>query len=89
MTEKGGLVSTSRQIDGRYHTHIVMRNFHGQTPDDYHATVTRLNDDVQLVFFNRWKWWLKWRIRRRAIDRAFKRYDKRQAKLTVTEDRVF
>lgn len=85
---KGGLMSTGRHVKEGYHVHIIMRNFHGQISDDYHATVTRLSDGVGLIFMNRWKWILNWMIRPKAIDRAFKRYDKRQKKLAQIEDRV-
>lgn len=87
MSQKGGLMAVGKQVDERYHVHIVMQGF-SMTSDDYHATVTRLSDDAQLVFVNKWKWVLKWRIRRRALDREFKRYDKRKRKLSETEDLI-
>ncbi len=87
MKHKGGLVAVSRQVDGKYYVQIVMRGLE-QTSDDYHATVTRLSDDIQLVFISNWKWLLGWKIRSSALDRAFKSYDKRKRKLDVVEERV-
>lgn len=70
----------------RYHIKIVKRDFQGQTADDYHATVTRLSDGTELVWMATFKWWLKIKIRRGSLDRAFKGYDKRKAKLSEVEE---
>jgi hypothetical protein len=70
----------------KYHIRIVRRNFQGQTGDDYHATVMRLKDGQELVWMATWKWWLKIKIRRGALDRAFKGFDKRQATLSEVEE---
>ncbi len=88
MKKKGGLIAVSKHINNRYHVHIIMRGFHGQTSDDYHATVTRLSDDIQLIFISDWKWVLGWKIRPWALNRAFKYYDKHQKKLAKVEDWV-
>lgn len=70
----------------KYHVKIVVRDHQGQIKDDYHATVTRRSDWVELIFISNWKWALKWRIRRKALDREFKYYDKRQKKLAKVEE---
>jgi molybdopterin-biosynthesis enzyme MoeA-like protein len=72
-------------VNNTYVIEIVRRNGLGQTSDDFHATVTRRSDDVKLVYINRWRWMLKMRLRRRALDRAFRSYEKRQRKLAETE----
>lgn len=69
----------------KYHIKIVRREFQ-QSSDDYHATVTRLKDGVELVWMATWKWWLRFKIRRGAIDRAFAHYDKSKAKLSEVEE---
>lgn len=71
--------------DGKYYREIVRRDGAGQTKDDYHATVTRLIDETQLVFLSDYKWVLKWKTRRKALDRAFERFDKRELKLAKKE----
>lgn len=71
-----------------YHIKIVRRDFQGQTGDDYHATVTRISDGQELVWMATWKWVLKLKVRRGALDRAFKDFDTRQAKLSDVEEFV-
>ena len=83
---RGGLIGTGRYVEGKYHVKLIVRDGMGQTSDDYHATVTRLSDDAQLVYISDWKWILKLRTRRRALDRAFKRMEKREKKLAETEE---
>lgn len=75
-------------MSGKYHIRIVRRDFQGQTKDDYHSTVTRLSDGVALVWISDWRWLLKWKIRRKALDRAFKSYEKHQAKFAEVEEIV-
>lgn len=75
-------------VNDSYVIEIVRRDFQGQTSDDFHATVTRRSDDTKLIFINNWRWVLKMRVRRRALDRAFKSYDKRQRKLAETEQYI-
>jgi hypothetical protein len=87
MKQKGGLVSTAKHIDAVYHVRVVMRD-NIMSSDDYHATVTRLSDDTQLVFISDWLWLLNWRTRRKALDRAFNRYDRHKRKLAAIEERV-
>lgn len=70
----------------KYHVKIVKRDGGGQTSDDYHATVTRLKDGSALVWMADWKWVLKLKIRRAALDRAFKSFDKRNMKLSEVEE---
>lgn len=69
------------RINGDYHIRIVMRDGQSQTNDDYHATVSRRSDGVELIWISQYLWVLNLRLRTRAINRAFKRYDKRQKKL--------
>lgn len=69
----------------KYNVRIVRRNFQ-QSADDYHATVTRLSDGVELIWTNKFRWLLKWHTRRRKLDRWFARYDKRQEKLAEVEE---
>lgn len=87
MSQKGGLVATGRLVNEQYHVHMIMRGF-DQCPDNYHITATRLSDNAELIFVSDWKWLLRWQTRRRALDRAFKRYDKRKRKLSTTEERT-
>lgn len=69
----------------KYRIKIVLRDFQGQTKNDYHATVIRLSDGVELIWISDWRWLLKWKVRRKALDRAFKSFDKHQVKLTEVE----
>lgn len=69
----------------KYHIRIIRREFQ-QSSDDYHATVTRLKDGLELVWMATWKWHLKFKIRRGALDRAFASYDKRKAKGKQVEE---
>lgn len=75
----------TKTVGKKYHIRIIRRQF-DQSSDDYHATVMRLNDGVELVWMATWKWWLKIKIRRGALDRAFKYYDKRKAKGKQVEE---
>lgn len=70
----------------KYHIKIVRRNGLGQTNDDYHATVTRVADGMELVYIARFKWVLKLKTKRRLLDRDFKYHDRRQDKLEETEE---
>lgn len=83
--DEGGVI-TEEGMMKKYHIKIVKRDFGGQTGDDYHATVTRLKDGVELVWMATWKWFLKIKIRRGALDRAFADFDKRKAKLSEVEE---
>lgn len=65
----------------KYDVRITMRDGNGQTSDDYHASVKRLSDGVELTWISEWLWLLNWKVRRKALKRAFARYDKRQSKL--------
>lgn len=71
-----------------YEVRIIRRDFQGQTRDDFHATVTRIADDDQLIFISDYLWLLKWKTRKPALDRAFKRADKHQRKM-AEEDRLY
>lgn len=82
---KKGAYAVSRKTPD-YHIRIIMRSGEGQTNDDYHATVARRSDGVELIWISRWLWWLNWQLRPRAIDRTFRRYDKRQKKLAQVRE---
>lgn len=69
----------------KYRIKIVKRNFQ-QSADDYHATVSRISDQTQLVWMSSWRWLLKWKIRRSALDRAFQHYDKSKAQHSEVEE---
>jgi hypothetical protein len=81
-----GAQEEAMRMRTEYHIKIVRRDFQGQTADDYHATVTRLSDGQELIWIASWKWLLKLKIRRGALDRAFKGFDKRQWKLSQVEE---
>lgn len=72
-------------MSDKYNVQIIMRDGMGQTPDDYHATVIRNFDQEKLIFISQFRTLLKWKIRRKALDRAFKSSDKRQKKLAKME----
>jgi hypothetical protein len=81
------VMETSTVGKGRkYHVRIVKRDGMGQVADDYHATVMRLKDGAELVWIASWKWVLKLKIRRAALDRAFKSFDKNKMKLSEVEE---
>lgn len=67
-----------------YVTEIIRRGFQ-QSRDDYRAKMRRGSDGVELLFFSEYKWLLKRKVRLKAIERAFKRYDDRQRKLRKRE----
>ena len=71
--------------DAKYEITIIQRDFQGQTADDFHATIKRLSDGVELISIAPWRWLLKWKVRPKALDRAFRYHDKRQAKLAEVE----
>lgn len=75
----------TKTVGKKYHIRIVRREFQ-QSRDDYHATVMRLKDGRELVWMAGWKWLLKLKIRRGALDRAFKDFDKRKAKTSQVEE---
>jgi hypothetical protein len=77
MKKEGGLVAVSKKIDECYHVRIIMRGFRIKS-NEYQATATRFKDDAQLVFISQSRWLLEWKIKRWALDRAFKQYDQRQ-----------
>lgn len=69
----------------KYNVRIVRRNFE-QSADDYHATVTRLSDGVEMIWTNKYRWMLKWHTRRKKLDRWFAKRDKRQEKLADVQE---
>lgn len=73
----------------RYEVVIIRRDGQGQIKDDFHATVTRFSDhrsdEDTLLFMSDYRWLLKWKVRRKALDRAFRRYDKHQRKISNVE----
>lgn len=74
------------RINGDYHIRIVVRDGQGRTNDDYHATVARRSDGVELIWISDYLWVLNFRLRTRAIQRAFRQYDKRQKKLAQVRE---
>lgn len=73
--------------EAKYHVKIIRRQF-DQTSDDWHATVTRLSDGMELIFINYLKWFLKLRTRRFFLDREFAYHDKREAEVDQIEEIV-
>lgn len=64
----------------RYNVDVVPRE--GQmVPDDWHATVHRVSDGERLIFISRYRWILHLRLTRWALDRAFRRHDRRKIEL--------
>jgi hypothetical protein len=78
MTDEEGMMK-------KYKVRVIRRKFQ-QSRDDYHATVTRISDGVELMWTSSFLWLLKWRTRRRALDRWFARYDKREEKLAEVRE---
>lgn len=70
-----------------FEVRIVMRDGQGQTKDDYHATVTRERDGTQLIFISDYRWLLKWKLRKPALRRAFRRCDRDFEKQRDAEER--
>ena len=85
--KKGEPVAIGRYVEGKYHVKTIRRGFQ-QSADDYHATVTRISDDEQIILTSEWKWVMKLMTRRATLDRYFKRMDKRKQKLQETEEEV-
>ena len=65
----------------KYEAIMIRRDGMGQTKDDFHATVTRISDGKQLVIIRDWRWRMHMALRRKPLDRAFKRMDRRDRKL--------
>lgn len=78
-------VMSTKTVGKKYHVRIIRREFQ-QSSDDYHATVMRLKDGVELVWISTWMWVLKFKIRRGAFDRTFEYYDKRKIKGKQVEE---
>jgi hypothetical protein len=73
-------------MEDKYKIKIVAREGQGDDYDDYHATVTRISDGAELIWIATFKWFLKYKLRRANLDRAFFHYDRRKAKLLKTEE---
>lgn len=72
-------------LESSYEVTVIRRNGMGQVADDWHATITRNTDGKQAVCMARWRWLLRWRTRRGALDRDFRRLDRRAIKLAGVE----
>lgn len=70
---------------GTYLVTIIRRDMQ-QLPDDYHATVKRYSDGVELIWTSRWRWLLEQKLTPNRIDKAFAQYDKRQGKLAEVKE---
>lgn len=68
-------------LEHSYEVTVVPRDGMGQVADDWHATITR----SQAVCIARWRWLLRWRTRRAALDRDFRRLDRHAVKLGAGE----
>jgi hypothetical protein len=64
----------------RYDVRVIARSS-CMGPDDYHATVTRRDDGKELVFIGEWMWLLRLRLRRSALDRAFRASDRHEERI--------
>jgi hypothetical protein len=67
-----------------YHVKIIRRDGNGQTADDWHATVTRIEDGKQAILMSDWRWWIKRRTRRKALDRRFRAIEARERAMAET-----
>lgn len=68
-----------------YQAWIVRRDGHGQVPDDYHATVVRLSDLKEVWIIARWHWLIKWRLRRKHLDKLFAKFDAHEREMARKE----
>jgi hypothetical protein len=53
---------------------------------DYHAKVTRVVDGKVLIFITETRLGMKWKLRKRVLDRAFHRHDKNEAEAAVVKE---
>jgi hypothetical protein len=74
-------------VSDQYTVRIIRRSFY-MTNDDWHATVTRDRDGKQLIFIAAFLWLLKWRVRRSALERAFKSSDSYERKIAEVREYV-
>lgn len=68
-----------------YEVKVIPRESY-MTSDDWHATVTRKSDGKQLIFISDFLRLLRWKIRRTALDRAFARLDRHEARMARVEE---
>lgn len=68
-----------------YDVRIVRRDFQGQTDDDWHATITRM-DGKQAIRISNYRWLIKRATRRKALDRLFARIDRHDAKMAEVKE---
>lgn len=85
MPEKRNAAWVPSSQLSHYSVRIISRPSY-MGPDDYHATATRLADGKELVFIGEWLWLLKLRVRRAALDRAFRSSDRYEAKMSKVRE---
>lgn len=59
---------------------VITRREGVMVADDYIATVTRRHDGKQKTIISGWRWFLRWQLRRKALDRAYKRTERYEEK---------
>jgi hypothetical protein len=74
------------ETDPMYDVKIVRRG-HGQVGDDWHATITRKSDGKQAIQIASFRWLILRRTRRAALDRLWRRIDRREQ--AIAEVREF
>jgi hypothetical protein len=74
-------------MENQYTVTIIQRDGMGQVRDDFHATMRRESDGVELISISAWRWLLNWKTRRSAVEKAFVRYDKQQAKMAEVHEK--
>lgn len=74
-------------VTGKYRVRIVPRTF-SMTADDWHATVERRSDGKQYVEIAAWRWLLRWKVRRAAIERNFRAIDRHARKMATVDEYI-
>jgi hypothetical protein len=69
-----------------YDVRVVPREGWFDMPDDWHATITRKSDGKQAIVTASWLWLLRWRTRRIACDRMFRRIDRHDRKIAQVKE---
>lgn len=73
-------------MSDKYEAVVIRRDGGGQTNDDWHATVTRQSDGIELIWISRWRWVLNLQLNPKRVDKAFRRYDERRKVLDKREE---
>lgn len=66
------------QSESVYDVKVIRRDGDGQVNDDWHATITRKSDGKQTILTASWRWLVLRRTRRAALDRMWRRIDRRE-----------